>query len=669
MNFPEFKYYLIEEDATKHMLVEAPFGWEDIEIKWGRNQKYHGLFRSYSLPLKFVKAGANLIREVMFNSGVQGNMRLRIDKLGDDWLYTTWYSGVLDFTTFKNELEYCEINVLQGGLGEMIKARESVVYNIDIPTDQEIVYDGIAISEVPKFVVDPYSAGGGTLSEYIPLRYFDGYKDYHGGKYEVNNSNDSGSHFFKAFTPVEVIVDITIRCQESSTTMDTKTLNVYLRVTNGSTITDYSMLSRTFSGIGYFGHSYAEIVQQLSLAGDDELSIFFTLTGAGGFIGFGEDGAFIVGSVTVTSQLPRLRFNYIDASKVFTDLIGLIAPGYSVVVTHPVLTAFSNVKLTSGDALRLIVRPTIKLSLSQFFQWANATFGVGLGIYMNTVHETLVIDVKSTFYNNALLYSLGEVSDFSMSVASDIIYSHIAIGTTSQDDYDENNGKDEFNTVFNWSTPVTRKQGLLELVNPFRAGMYSIDMHRLKYINAANNSVDGATDDNPVFVLSTEIKGGYVIPKRTGFSSVSGLNSPDEAVNLELSPGRCLRRNGNFIASGMYALETQSMVFASCDKNSTLKSTYGGVTIDEDESIQIDTLEHALFQPFYLEFTAHAPANFIELVEASPFKYLSFIWNGVTLKGYIVEAGMRPNDHGAIRFKLLSHPDNTTENLIAANAY
>ena len=48
-------------------LPQAPQGWVDQQIGYGRNTKYWGLNRSYSQPLKFVNEGATILRYLLYS--------------------------------------------------------------------------------------------------------------------------------------------------------------------------------------------------------------------------------------------------------------------------------------------------------------------------------------------------------------------------------------------------------------------------------------------------------------------------------------------------------------------------------------------------------------------------------------------------------------------------
>jgi hypothetical protein len=65
-------------------LPQHPSGWEDQQLSFGRNTHYWGLNRSYTIPLKFVGDGAQIIRTLFYGGlGIENPLSLIVLKWDD----------------------------------------------------------------------------------------------------------------------------------------------------------------------------------------------------------------------------------------------------------------------------------------------------------------------------------------------------------------------------------------------------------------------------------------------------------------------------------------------------------------------------------------------------------------------------------------------------------
>lgn len=107
--------------------ADAPDGFDEAHVKYERSSKYYGVFKSFSIPLKFVKGQAYLVREMFYTYGFASDMSVLVEKLNKvSGAYYTVYSGKMDFSTFKDSQDYCECNFIDGGLLNIIKKNEDL---------------------------------------------------------------------------------------------------------------------------------------------------------------------------------------------------------------------------------------------------------------------------------------------------------------------------------------------------------------------------------------------------------------------------------------------------------------------------------------------------------------------------------------------------------------
>lgn len=131
--------FIIKNGLAETKLSHSPDGWEDMSLEIERSNKFLGMVRSYSLSLKFVLEGANLIRGIFYKR-IPNDVYLIVKKLNPITLvYEQIYTGLFDFSTFVDSFYYVNIAVLDNGLSNIIKKNMDVSYLIMFLTDQ-LVY-------------------------------------------------------------------------------------------------------------------------------------------------------------------------------------------------------------------------------------------------------------------------------------------------------------------------------------------------------------------------------------------------------------------------------------------------------------------------------------------------------------------------------------------------
>ena len=157
----ELIYILTTTDVTQ-TLQHSPDGWDESQINWKRSEKYHGMFRSFTIPLKFIKDGASLIRSEVYTYGSYGYISLLIRRLNKITMqYETAYNGLCDISTMKDTLNYVEVNVIDGGLAKLFMDNESADYAVSgekLAGGQEVTFYGKGVTEMGFNVVLPQGA-------------------------------------------------------------------------------------------------------------------------------------------------------------------------------------------------------------------------------------------------------------------------------------------------------------------------------------------------------------------------------------------------------------------------------------------------------------------------------------------------------------------------------
>ena len=146
-------------------LKDAPMGWLESQLKFSRNEHYHGINRSYTQPLKFVGDGAAIIRNVFYTGkGIEQLIQLVIlkwDPVQD--AYFLYYKGLLDLSNMEDNVqEGVTVNIMEGGAIQLLKAYENTVFEIpcdgSIPQNIKANVDGILFNDVFHYSFIPMTA-------------------------------------------------------------------------------------------------------------------------------------------------------------------------------------------------------------------------------------------------------------------------------------------------------------------------------------------------------------------------------------------------------------------------------------------------------------------------------------------------------------------------------
>lgn len=143
---------------------------------------------------------------------------------------------------------------------------------------------------------------------------------------------------------------------------------------------------------------------------------------------------------------------------------------------------------------------------------------------------------------------------------------------------------------------------------------------------------------------------------RPAYSPITGLLHPAEAFNIPLSPKQGLLNNGAFIRS--FLQDPGSLIkYRSGEKNSLLSHTLAGVTLTQNEDIQVSNLGAPLFYPFYFEGECELNESIVDIMKVTPHGTVTLTnHNGDVLYGFLEDFSVKPATNDKIKFKLLCSP-------------
>lgn len=671
----DFKFTLLSEGKTWE-LPQAPDQWEESSLQWSRSDLYFGIIKSFSVPLRFVLDGAWLLRRAMYLEGIDADCILRIELLNrSTWEYELLYEGSIDFSTFDDTLTAVESTLMEKGLSASISAFDKTEYEFPVLPDDTVQV------RLPGMDVVETAAG-------VPYYSQDNYKGYFPGisitlnelfteKVEVREQQ------FQLDPSVVDPFNWWIRGNETGGT-DTRIFGSIVYRFNrpflGSFRPNYQVQIVTESGTVLFviydttNQLVPNINFDMTVNFDfaynlaDGQKLFLRVQGPN--FPFEVDSYFriVAGEVKVSYNLTT-EPTIIRAYKPKTLLRKILGRMHDeeVNIQSALLDQWDNLLITSGDAIRTIDEALIKTNFSDFFQSINAVLNAGISISENT----LTLEQKSFFFRPALpILDLGDSpKDVHVRPSQRFMFNTIKAGYPD-DDYEVDQGREEYNSGQIWSTNIRRIQKELNLQSIYRADQYGIEQLRIASLDEARDNINAKDkkNDNEVFFIHAlkEIgeDGIYNVYNVDQYLRISGISNRSSSYNLEITPKKNLLRHSDYLAGALYQ-NSDYIKFEKADKNADLVTTsLSGVTIGEKDLISVSSLGTPLFIPFEVELVTDLKFDAWRLLQTAPSGYIRFEWREHEFYGFILEVSQNIERNAERTITLLLTPDNDITKLI-----
>ncbi|MCF0219316.1 MAG: hypothetical protein HUK14_05995 [Muribaculaceae bacterium] len=243
--------------------------------------------------------------------------------------------------------------------------------------------------------------------------------------------------------------------------------------------------------------------------------------------------------------------------------------------------------------------------------------------------EIVFVHRSELFSPQANVKIIDNPTDVRHSVNSASIYSTVEIGYDKKE-YDNINGRDEFNFSNTYSTGCSVSTKKLSLISKYRADCYGIEFAAQK----RDADTTDSTSDNDVFFAHVIVAGRDFKPDRT--MTVLGALS-DSVFNATFSPISCVRKNAGYI--GMQAAVLK-LAFASSTGNSDIK--IGGWPMSGNIT---------LMSPLLISDEVEFVTDDLQLPHIGDL--ISIEKNGLRYTGFINEVEERFAREEAVKYKLL----------------
>lgn len=656
-------------DGELHYLEQSPDKWEDTELSYEKSVTYSGLVRSFSFPLEFVLKGAKYIRRKYYMNGIEGRVLLRAEKLNrDTWQYEQFYEGDLDLSTVKDSRDRIEVNIMEGGLSAKIKAYENVKYEIPLDTPEAITIRLPGIDKTEKATLVPYRQGGlGGTAGYFPaielvtnsMRIGGTAQSSEGIPFGSFPSDGSGYSrwFFSSKLGANLYGTLSMSGnykQASDGYYNVVIVNsadevkhVFFDTGPDADESEYTLVNLSFSIPVIVGET---LFLKIAYVGSFDPSIIFNI-----------DNSTLELNIDVVTQ-PSLC-KALRPKDLMDKLIEKMN-GVSVASVSQLLGSdWDNLVITCGDGIRELTEAKIKSSFTDFFTSINAVLCAGFGLYSGVP----TLEGKAFFFNESQeITDLGEIKDFENEPSDNYLYNSIKVGYPNKD-YEQINGREEYNSEQVYSTPVTRVSKELNLLSVYRADQYGIESVRLERDELNENNTDKSADNDTFFIVINKEAGTggiYDVYGDENYISVTGISNRNKTYNLPISPKKNLLRHSRFLKSFLNAVGGQ-ITFASATKNSELVTEdLQGVIVAENSDIDIASLGIPYFLPHVVSITPKSPFNLQELIENNVNGIVKFTYLDKPFTGFILSASVDIAKNSEQEFKILLSPSNNLVNLI-----
>lgn len=710
----------IQITTIKTPIEFAPKGWRDQALVWERGWVYHGAVQTYTVPLKFVKDVAKILRHLYVNFGTEPNCKLLIEKYNNNLAvqaYETYYLGDLDFSRYSGEKDFVNAEVMEGGFLSKLKAKEMTSIEIpvaDNPNRVWVYMDGLEMVAIFNFTgleqpVDnsPPTFIGSSRENFPTLLWFstEGYSNgdtnpkgnahigafsqmfaqsYAGSDMITLSSADKWIlHNISGTLAYTYNIKGSITIDHINSVASTRQMNLFTYVNNAAGLGTAVVKTVVASGATIpASGTLTETVPfdfSVTLQPNEQLWFWFRHTGIPGEVEYHLSQCNMVANVTnkvKPSIVPALR-SYDVGNAIVKD----IDPTTTLESTLFTTTEVNTKVLICGDALRGLSGSIMKTNISEFYTSVNSRFNTCLK-FDRAANEVKIQDKAAAFDEATTILDLGTVSNFKHYPLTEEMFAKYVSGYNDVK-YDGVNGKDEFNITINFQSDLVRVTTEKNMRSDYGSDMYSMELLRGNFSEKVQAD---SNNDNNIFWLDIEPTAASTVPvglpgageplynlNRSGYTITQGLFSPNTAYNIFMSPLYGLLKHGNYINSVLYPQKNISgskLTYKSASKDQEDGSyliwvdSGSGFTYDERRDISLALLPDPLFYPVVFEFDCPIPQNLYSVMTTNPFGKIRFVANGVELFGFLLKVQDEPVAKPKQTYKLLCSVSSDLSKLI-----
>jgi hypothetical protein len=308
----------------------------------------------------------------------------------------------------------------------------------------------------------------------------------------------------------------------------------------------------------------------------------------------------------------------------YSNLFGRIDLGYTA------NGDFCYLGITKGDLLRGVPLEDTQVSTSMRDAYKSYNI-LNLAALIRNNNE-IQIERKGDMFNRDVIANLGEVSDLDVTSAKDFLFNSVIVGYPKAE-YEQTNGRDEFNTEVQYTNAFRGVKKELDLRSVYRADGRGIEEARRLQISLTGTK-DSRYDDKIFLIDLINVDGQLMTRRLEDINFIDGIINPLTVMNARISPGQIMLMWQQYLAIPLHRKD-KVYFFQSKDKNSGFQViTPLGVSFDgEDLILSLP----AYFLPDQHEFKA--PIRFSDLfsIIANPFGIVKFTYENENFYDYLFE--------------------------------
>jgi len=515
-------------------LQYAPDGWRNMEIAFNTNEKYFNLARSFSLPLKFIKDGAEILRTMVRDGrGFEEELYILVMRWDrETGNYVQEYRGRLDFSKYKDDPRTgVTVNAIEGGVLQYLNSNEGTDYDIlcdeTAPDIIKVNFTGITLENSNVFqqidIGNTLIFGVNNPTNHIVPMVF---VDHEGDSVGLVMGNPQYDHY--GTTSLKDNTNYLLETSSRAVAVKIQG-NFYIKArssypvgldnqdTPGSYSLKYVIYDEAASVLGtpvlidkfdYPQHGSAAILKidlAVTVDPNSKLFVYGVLTPEGpsdtvsSNIVFGDQELKVITtSVNDDSENYALR-----PLALLKAIVSKMTDG-KFTAESKFFTQNANLVTSCGDAIRNTAKGDghpiqnylLTTSFADFFASYNAIYNLGIKIEDNV----LWVEPKADLYGDEdQVLDIGEVKDLEIATADSYIANVVMCGYPDQD-YDANSGKFEFNTEHSFSLPVTVVKKDYDITSKYRGDAFGIEFIRGGLTGLDNTDNDG---DKQAFLVDT----------------------------------------------------------------------------------------------------------------------------------------------------------------------
>jgi hypothetical protein len=511
-------------------LKQSPNGSKDITLQFATNQKYFSTLRSFSNAVKFVEDGKLIIADRMLNGRGTEEVMYYIIMRQDPTLglnsYRLEYKSRLDFSKFNGDLRTgIGMNTLQDDVFAMVQANENAVYSIACnssnPAAIKVLFDGTLMQDKLNYQVlnAPIVNNTGNFWWAVPLVFINNEGDSVGAIFNsqnydnfsspnayvsyAGNSNNAvsfdepttvhlkGKYAFTWTTNTLPSGQFTLMFMTSQQTLPVAHRQVVFSNGNAGGGTPFNLVP---------GQTYTvNIDLTMNLAANEKLFLLMNIADNTARAMTIKPQETTISILFASKQVPSIAYG-LRPLDMLKQLVSKITKGRFTADSK--FLATNNRKITlSGSSLRSFSDAVVQTTFSDFFQAYAVPYNLGVTVR----NGVLFIEPIDTIYNaNRQLMDLGPISQASLTVADQFIYTSAKVGYVKQT-YNKRNGRYEYNCTHNYKFPIYTVLNQLNLVSPYRADSFGMEFIRTGYPNL--NSTDDKGDADVFTVMISDAVG------------------------------------------------------------------------------------------------------------------------------------------------------------------